>query len=253
MGIWGRYAAWGIVCLASGCFTIQPHEPVPPPNEIQAAQLMPQLAKNRVHTLLISGLLEPLALQTMRDELIDLGFIKTTHALVGTRSTLEKRLAEIRHKEPDARFVLVGHGGGVALAAELATQLQAQGAAVDALLVLNPAAGEVLPFSGRVVCLSNNGATLHGAENLKLESSTHGLARDPSTLLVLLRELLASASQVRLPTVVAPAGSGAPATAPELPAPRPVPSEWDFIRPDLTPAAVPTDKPILQASYKPGP
>lgn len=251
MGNWGRWTAWGLVCLASGCFTLQPLEPVPPPSEIQAAQVMPQLAKNRVHALLISGLLDPLALQAMRDELIDLGFIKTTHGLVGTRSTLERLLAGIRHKEPDARFVLVGHSGGVALAAELATQLQAQGAAVDALVVLNPGK-EVPPYSGRIVCLSTNGATLYAAENLKLESSTHGLARDPSTLLVVLRELLASASQVRLPTAPAPATSSEPAVAPELPAPRPVPSEWDFLRPDLTPAAVPTDKPILQASYKPG-
>ncbi|MFQ3650276.1 MAG: hypothetical protein SNJ75_08090 [Gemmataceae bacterium] len=253
MGIWGRFAALGMIGLASGCFTLPPREPVPLPTEMQAAQLIPQIAKNRVHAVLISGLLDPIALQGMREELIDLGFIKTTHALalVGSQSTLEKLLAEIRHKEPDARFVFVGHGSGVGLAAELATKFQAAGAAVDVFVALNP--GKTVPaFSGKTICLSTDGKQIYGAENLKLIDSTHGVARDPSTLLLVVRELVASASLVQIPLVAPLAPSDNPGLLPELPQPRSMPSEWDFIRPDHTPAAIPSDKPILQAGYIPG-
>jgi hypothetical protein len=255
MGNWGRLVAMGMVGLASGCFTITPREPLPVPVEIQGSHAMPQIAKNRVHAVLISGLLDPLSLKGMRSELIDLGFIKTTHGAVGGKLFLQKLLAEIRQKEPDARFVFVGHGTGVPLASELAGQMQASGAAVDAVVGLEPS-GSVAPFAGKLVCLSTSGQTLPEAENLKLEATGHGVAADPSTTLLVLRELLASASQVQIPTPVAPAGAphGAtpryPAVPPELPAPRPAPSEWDFIRPDNTPSAVPTDKPILQAGHK---
>ena len=253
MGTWGRLAAMGMVGLASGCFTLTPREPVPVPVEIQGSQVMPQIAKNRVHGILISGLLDPLSLNTMRSELIDLGFIKTTHGVVGSKSALQKLLAEIRQKEADARFVFVGHAGGVTLAAELAMEMHALGAPVDSLMLLEPS-GSVSPFPGKVVCLSSQGQTIHGAENLKLEVSNHGVASDPSTRLLVLRELLASASQVRIPQPVAPAPAQYPQTPPELPAPRPgsqpVSGDWDFIRPDNTPSAVPTDKPILHAGQK---
>jgi hypothetical protein len=252
MGTWGKLAAMGMVGLASGCFTLTPREPVPVPVEVQGSQVMPQIAKNRVHAILISGLLDPLSLSTMRSELIDLGFIKTTHGVAGSKWALQKLLAEIRQKEPDARFVFVGHGGGVTLAAELAREMQAHGAAVDTLMVLEPG-GAISPFQGKVVCLSSQGQTIHGAENLRLEISNHGVASDPSTRLLVLRELLASASQVRV-AQPAPAPAQYPKTPPELPSPRPdtqpASSDWDFIRPDNTPSSVPTDKPILHAGQK---
>jgi hypothetical protein len=262
MGTWGIRIAVGLLALGSGCAHFTSRDTVVEvPLEVQAVHALPQAVKNRVHVILVAGLLEPISLKAVRTELIELGFIKTSFGVTGSKAHFETLLADIRRKEPDARFVLVGQGGGSILASELANELQAQGAIVDALLFLEPV-GNPEPFDGRVVCLSASGKVLYGADNLRLEAHPNETASHASTKLLLLQELIDSASRVQVVSVAplapaSPVGPNQPSVPPTLPAPRPAAppanpanDEWNFLRPDSTPSSIPTDKPILEAGLK---
>jgi hypothetical protein len=263
MGTWAKRLAVGLLALGSGCAHFTSGDALlQVPLEVQAAHALPQAAKNRVHTVLVAAALDPFSLKALRGELISLGYIKTSYGMVGCKSSFQTLLAEIRHKEPDARFVLVGQGAGAGLASELATELQAHGAMVDAVMYLEPV-GTPTPFEGRVLCLSTSGKAIDGAENLKLEAHPHETASHPSTKLLLLRELTDSTSRVAVVSPVplvpgmpaVPGGPAVPNVPPTLPPPRPAgeaKDDWDFIRPDATPSSIPTDKPILQAGLEKG-
>ncbi|MGL4551153.1 MAG: hypothetical protein ACRC33_08195, partial [Gemmataceae bacterium] len=185
----------GLLLLAAGCAHHR-HDAAPADAspEVQAAHVMPQPAKNRVHVAFIGGAVDVAGLGQLRAEVIDLGFIKTYGGQVGHKGGFLAAFEAARRREPDARFVLVAAGSGAGLAGELARQLEADGAAVDAVMVLDPVGRPA--HAGRVVCLTTKGAALDGAENYQLDAGPLGIGKHPAARAVLLRELTQAASRV---------------------------------------------------------
>jgi hypothetical protein len=88
---------------------------------------MPQPVKNRIHVLFVHGHGLTCPLSGLRQELIELGLIKTYKAGPYHANALCDLALEKFQSEPDARFVLVGHGAGCGALPDMVVRLQAQG------------------------------------------------------------------------------------------------------------------------------
>lgn len=236
MGNSRKLTALALLGLSTGCVHLQQSAPAPVPLEVQAAQAMPLPAKNRVHVAFVSGPVDFAGLHSLRTEVIDQGFIKTYAGQLGQKAGFIAAFEAARRREPDARFAIVGHASGSHLAGELARKLEAEGAAVDLLLFLDPV-GPTPIHGGRVLCLTTKGVPMEGAENFKLDSGAVGAAKHPGTRTVLLRELVEIASRVRVIHKDTNAAT--------------VPNEWDFLTPRGSVLEVPSGKPLLEAAMTP--
>src|SRR5438874_46833 len=123
----GKLGALGLatMLLMTGC--VMQHRPAAPPEvppDVQIALHVPQPSKNRVHVVFISGLFDLTGLGHLRDEVSELGFIKTYSGCATQKLGLLWAVQESHAREPDARFVLVAHGGGAAMAPDLARRMQ---------------------------------------------------------------------------------------------------------------------------------
>lgn len=213
MGSSGKFVTLGLL-LACGCAHFHPQATEVPP-EVQAAQAMPQAAKNRVHVAFVSGVVDLTGLGPLRAAAVELGFIKAYSGQVGCRAALMEAFRASLQKEPDARFALVAGGGGAVLANELAMELQAMGAPVDL-----------------IVYLDTSGPSPEGARVLSLSS------KDPTTRPVLVQELVEVASHVRV------------MDAPALPVG--ARGEWDALGPPEVPTPeLPNPRPIIEAGQTP--
>lgn len=234
VGTLGALGLASALLLSAGC--VMEHRPPGPPElppDAQAALALPQPCRNRVHVVFLSGLFDLTGLKHLRDEVVELGFIKTYAGHSAQKHGLLALVLESNLREPDARFVLVAHGGGAALAPELVRLMQDGGLTVDALVYLEPT-GRPGPTGVRTVCLSSKGQTLDDAENLKLDAEGWSITKHPATRAVVVRELVDAGSRVPLPV-------GGPLL---VPGPR---GEWDFLKPDGAGWTPPQFMPIQEA------
>jgi hypothetical protein len=204
------------VLLLAGCLhhahTDQQHAAGDPADLVRA---MPQPVKNRVHVLFVHGY-DPFGpLGDLRQECIDAGLIKTYAAGPLRASELWDLAFESFQREPDARFVLVGHAAGCGALPHLAVRMQAHNMPV------------VL-----AICIDGTGHAAPDAVHFVPADKCH--ARE-----VLFRELHEIAQQIAVVEV----GKGLP------PGPD---GEWGFLRCDGPPA--PRGLPIVEArEMSPGP
>jgi hypothetical protein len=105
---------------------------------------LPQYSKNHVYVFLVQGL-DPFDMANLggvREYLISQGFIKTYLGAPFYAPWFSAEIRRLHQEDPEARFVLVGHGQGANLARAIARSVQQDRASVDLLISINADAVE---------------------------------------------------------------------------------------------------------------
>ncbi len=202
--------------LLAGCLhNTRPAPQAAPGDPADLVRAMPLPVKNRVHVLFVHGH-DPFGpLGGLRQQLIDVGLIKTYASGPFSAAKLCDLAFESFQREPEARFVLVGHGAGCGELPHLAVRMQAHGMPV-------------------VLAVRIEGGRFGAPELPRVVTADRCHARE-----VLFRELHEVAQQIGITEV----GHGPP----------PMPAdEWGFLRCDGP--ALPRCLPIIEArEMSPGP
>lgn len=229
-----------------GCLSCCHPVPTPAPEQVMACHTVPACCRSHVYIFLIDGL-DPVRFCNfagVHDYLISLGYNGTYHGELYHCFWFNSEIRRIHKEDPDARFVLVGHGVGAKMAHSLAHDLQDENIAVNLLVYVDgswlgntdrrPANVERV-INARVSGSTLTGANLLDADNVHLEgASTFSAATNQQTLDLLSHELMQIAMSVPSRVVEPPAAPVSEAG----PTPRPVQrsataarDEWDFLKP----------------------
>jgi hypothetical protein len=176
-----------------------------------------------VYVFLLGGCdpLDLAGLSDLRDDLFKLGFPRTYCGQVYHAFQFGREIRRVHHEDPDARFVLVGHGLGCRAVVALAESAQREDIAIDLVACLDGKAQEA--------------QCQHDSDHA-CEVWHHGSPGDAATLHLLSQQLVQVACRV---PIVAPAFAPPPIDPETAPTPRPVqprlpaerPGEWDFLQP----------------------
>jgi len=225
-----------------GCVTLNR---IPPPcaERKRGCEALASGCRKHVYIFMVDGLdpCDVANLEGLRDYLCELGFPRVWLGHFYHVCQMEQEILDRFHCDPDAKFVLIGHGTGAEKMRALTNKVKQPGVTIDLLVYLNPVgvpkneagypsnARQVLNVGGR---WSNPG--IPGAENLLVPEvyhfavPTYWCVRDR-----LLEEVATLASEVPLVETV----DATPIFPPE-PRPRPVTlergeshDEWDFLLP----------------------
>jgi hypothetical protein len=263
---------------ATGCLSCCHPVAAPPPELLESCHTVPGGCRNHVYVFIMDGI-DPVCfcnLAGVHDYLLKLGFIKTYQGELYHCFWYNHEIRSIHKEDPDARFVLIGHGLGANLAQSMARDLEKEDIYINLLVYLggNSMASNLADKPGNVGRMVNVIAPgafwdiggIDSAENVHLDSASHWSApTDQQTLTLLMNELM----QVAM-TVPYQEHAPKPLRDPEMaPTPRPIMpnlsatrDEWDFLKPSdrLTassavqyPAAepAPADEPPPHTTLKP--
>jgi pimeloyl-ACP methyl ester carboxylesterase len=228
------------VCLLSGAGCVHFDEVPPPeyPADFLQPQGVPEACRNRVHIFIVQGA-DPLDLagvKGLRKQLIDKGFLKVYHGYPYHYFYFCKLIRQLHYRDPDARFVLIGHRLGAAVVEKMARSLADEEVPVELLVYLDGVfvgdPDELPPPSCRVVNMQPSNPIGHqvfltNAENFEnVEAHSLNLLTHHDTLPFLINELALVASHVPLVFPGLPPGQGEP---------HPVASEeaaepWNFLQ-----------------------
>lgn len=197
--------------LLTGCVAYQ-YAPLEPHEAGQLVQAFPQPVKNRVHVLFVHGHdpLDLACLSDLREYLVSLGLIKTYAGCPWDVSALCDAAGESFLREPDAKFVVVGHGTGCASLAGLVNGLNAKAIPVSLVVCLAPCPQDFPAIAGAekvVTVVSSAGVKAQGEVHV-VEAKPLGMPTHPRARTILSLELAAVAQQVGV--VSAPLAPAAP-------------------------------------------
>jgi pimeloyl-ACP methyl ester carboxylesterase len=245
-----RLAPWclGAALLGQvGCLTCCHPVPTPAPEQVMACQTVPACCRSHVYVFLIDGL-DPVRFCNfvgVHDYLISLGYHSTYHGELYHCFWFNSEIRQIHKEDPDARFVLVGHGVGAKMARSMAHDLQDENIAINLLVYVDGSwLGSGGDRPGNVARIINarvagnvwTGTDLPDADNVRLDgASTFSAATNQTTLDLLGHELM----QIAMTVPSQPVGALKPPPALDAaPTPRPVQrsttaarDEWDFLKP----------------------
>ena len=186
-----------LMAAASGCAGLPPA----PPELLQAdeaARALPRPARNRVHVLFVHGY-DPLDLAGMSDlrqHAVGLGYIKTYAGAPFQATELADAAQDAQSREPEARFVLVGHAGGCSCLAALGSRMQGQGLPVDAVLCLSPGSAAMPPAEQVVAIVRASDSAPAAHQTQVVEAGPLDLPTHPRTRATLSALLSSSAQRV---------------------------------------------------------
>jgi hypothetical protein len=229
----------------AGCLSCCHPVPPPAPEQVMACHTVPTCCRSHVYIFLVDGL-DPVGFCNfagLHGYLTSLGYHSTYHGEMYHCFWFRSEICRIHQEDPEARFVLVGHGCGAKMARSMAHDLQADNINVNLMVYVDGnwlgSAAERPSNVERVINLRVPGylwttTDQPEADNVQLAANTFSAATDPLTLDLLSHELMLIAMTVppeshELPT---------PAPLPDLPTPRPVQrlttakrDQWDFLKP----------------------
>ena len=204
----------GPCCLAAsllaevGCLSCCHPVPPPAPEQVMACHTVPSCCRGHVYIFLVDGV-DPVRFCNfagLHHYLTDLGYLNTYHGEMYHCFWFNSEIRRIHKEDPDARFVIVGHGCGAKVARSLACDLQDENIAVNLLVYVD---GSLLGSSAdrpgnvaRVINARVPGyvrptADLAGADNVQLQgSNTFSAATDPGIRDLLGHELMQLAMTV---------------------------------------------------------
>jgi hypothetical protein len=204
--------------LLSGCVVYE-YVPAVPIEAGELVRVMPQPVKNRVHVLFVHGYdpLDLADLSDLRQYLVSLGLIKTYAGGPTCLSDLCDAAGKSHLREPNAKFVLVGHGTGCASLGYLAACLNGRDIPVSLVVCLDPGEKALPPIEGvgRVVSIVRSESTAAPGDVHIVAAKFLGVPTDAQARTVLVQELAAVAQQVE----VVENHYGPP----------PAPGEWGFL------------------------
>lgn len=236
----------GALLGQAGCLSCCHPIDQPAPEQVTACHTVPACCRSHVYVFLVDGL-DPVRFCNfagVHDYLIQLGFIKTYHGELYHCFWFNSEIHQIHKEDPDARFVIVGHGAGAKMARSMAQDLQAESIPVHLLVYVD---GSMMnghePRPGNVERVINahvsgyvwSSKPVADADNVYLDgASTFSAATDRQTLDLLSHELMQLAMTV--PMRVTEPAPPLPETGPT---PRPVErsttaarDDWDFLKPN---------------------
>jgi hypothetical protein len=224
--------------VLAGCGHIYHVPPDAPP--WRPADTVPESSKACVYVFLFDSF-DPFAMGQMgevRDHLHHLGFGKTYYGWPHHLDDFELEMGTVNAEQPKARFAIIGYGTGACAARKLAAFADAVGIPVDAVVYLEPAGFDPVPEPVGAM----NTFILRGIDVDPAAASTfvgryfHGVdvARHPMTLELIEREMTLIGLGVPMtprhpapPAVLVPP---MPAPREEIPIPKELPPEWQFLR-----------------------
>jgi hypothetical protein len=244
---WLRTGLLATALSTMGCMSFCHPVAAPAPEVLESCHAVPAGCRNHVYIFILDGI-DPVCfcnLGGVHDYLVNLGFIKTYQGELYHCFWFKSEIRSIHKDDPDARFVLIGHGLGADLARSLANDLAGEDIFVNLLVYLDGNGfGSSLTNKpgnvGRVVNVVTPGvfggtAGIDGANNVSLDHASHWSApTDLQTLELLQHELMDVAMTVPFQEPPQPHGR-----EPEMaPTPRVVipnlsttRDEWDFLKP----------------------
>jgi hypothetical protein len=190
-----------ILSLLSGC-VIYEYVPTVPVEAGELVRVMPQPVKNRVHVLFVHGHdpLDLAGLSDLRQYLVSLGLIKTYAGGPYCLSELCDAAGQSHLREPNAKFVLVGHGTGCASLPYLASCLNGRDIPVALVVCLDPEpkALQLIEGVGRIVSVVRSEGTPAPGDVHIVPAKYLGVPKEAQTREILMRELAAVAQQVEV-------------------------------------------------------
>ena len=144
-------------CLAAtllgqvGCLTCCHPVPPPMPEQVMACHTVPSCCRGHVYVFLVDGL-DPVRFCNfagLHHYLTDLGYLNTYHGEMYHCYWFDAEIRRIHKEDPDARFVIVGHGCVRKVARSLACGLQDENIAINLLVFVD---GSLLRRHGRPAC-----------------------------------------------------------------------------------------------------
>jgi hypothetical protein len=248
-----------------GCLSCCHPLPTPAPEQVMVCESVPLSCRSHVYIFLLDGL-DPVQFCNfagVHDYLISLGYHSTYHGELYHCFWFNSEIHRIHKEDPEARFVLVGHGVGAKLARSMAHDLQSENIAINLLVYVDGSwlgsaddrpANVARVINARVSGSTLAGTDLPGADNVRLQgASTFSAATDRQTLDLLNHELMQIAMTVPPRIAQAPP----PPALEAAPTPRPVQrsaaadrDEWDFLKPT---AQLQASSPVHFAATPPAP
>jgi hypothetical protein len=187
--------------LLSGCVVYE-YAPSVPVEAGELVRVMPQPVKDRVHVLFVHGHdpLDLACLSDLRHYLVSLGLIKTYAGSPYCLSELCDAAGQSHLREPNAKFVLVGHGTGCASLAVLASCLNGRAIPVSLVVCLDPGATPIPPIEGvgRVVSIVRSEGTPAPGDVHIVAAKFLGVPNDAQARTILVQELATVAQQVEV-------------------------------------------------------
>ncbi|WP_157506535.1 thioesterase domain-containing protein [Gemmata obscuriglobus] len=197
---------------------------------------LPTPCRNRVHLFMVHGLTPSThtGLNALRLQLGENGFAKVGIGEFYHAWWVKSEIECIRKNDPDARFVLLGYDYGAGVALSLARDLTAKGAAVDAVVLLDPKGCAPEPCGVHTLLITNGMCTErvpHSARVMVPDATHFTLPAHPTTVAAvadLLRNIAERHCEPEIEEV--PVWSYPNAPEPHSVAPvRGTPPEWNFL------------------------
>jgi hypothetical protein len=224
----------------------------PPPQQVETCRAVLGPARGHVYIFVVNGL-DPISYCNflgLHDYLVKLGYPRTYQGELYHCFWFKPEICKIHGEDPDARFVLIGHGLGAGVAHKLASSLHADNIPVHLLVYIDGDSCTDWPRKHpdnveHVVNIRTPGSLLNsrevpGAMNVCFSEGSHFTApTQESTLELLDHEVM----KVALTVPQSPPLESPTIPVPELgPTPRPLPSknesasrdDWDFLKPSKT-------------------
>jgi hypothetical protein len=199
--------------------------PEAPPNAFD----LPACSRNRVYFFLFGDLNPCHGMSSLREQLIEAGYIKVYCGKVWDLSWFSDELKKIHKEDAEARFVIISQGGASGAARKLAGIAGAEQVVIDLFVYLD-AVPDLAPVAARqILSIHADGDDAHGAgaglQFVLTDAGLEGAAGHPQTLLLVLQALVSVTGSVEVVDDEPKA---------DLPT-RPVATkhdDWDFLQPD---------------------
>jgi pimeloyl-ACP methyl ester carboxylesterase len=229
--------AWALSLLAgAGCVHLDETCPPAYPSHCLQPASVPECCRNKVFVFIVQGA-DPFDLAgvgKVRAHLLAQGFHKVYHGYPYHYFYFAKEIRRLHARDPEARFVLIGHRAGAHVVRALAWKVNTEGIPVDLLVYLDPVLLEDSPVHlpdnvHHVVNIVPGGSEepswFAGAENFEhTEAGSLDLPTHPDTLDELTHQVALVAAHVPVVTPGAEPSTVTPAPAQADPA-------WEFLLP----------------------
>lgn len=227
-------------CLPLGCSVHLNYGPPCEEDLAEACLAVATSSRNHTYVFFLQGadVLDCADLKDLKESVHCLGFPKAWYAPSCYLKQFKKEIARIQHDDPEARYVLVGYGGGVNTACELARAVGAQGVTIDLLFCIGQrgaAPSNVVQQTTILSCGHGPACRMEGKEQVyEIDAAKKKLPMHKETTALLAQHLLAVAGSIPsaedLPKMIHP--DSEPRPRPVMPPADDTPrDEWDFLKP----------------------
>jgi hypothetical protein len=219
---------------------------------------IPDQSKNCIYVFLIDHF-DPFASSSLAEvngHLRHLGFGKTYYGYSHHVGDMMVELGTVAAERPGARFVVIGYGAGADAARELAAFAATTGTPVDVAIYLEPREGEVIveddsALNTFTVRAGDLGGTVGPDGEVCAEPvKKSGVPTHPETLSLIERELaligMTIPPPVRLEAPKVYLVEPIPPPRETKPHPKPLPPDWQFLRPRNPWAPPPRPRPDVE-------